>query len=182
LCLHDLNLGRIWRLFGLHADQRSQQCGCGGVLDYWYNNYLRGNGPGYGLHCSRGTAPTPPYGQVCASADGTLQWLLQAHLSTEDYSDAMNGLRRVRRFRYATLWIKYPLDLFVHLVTNTLNAFQLRGIRDRRRIMWTRAMTFKPSVGQAMVRLATDAQHLPFQEARSQEARSQESAVNNGIA
>ncbi|KAF2630322.1 hypothetical protein BU25DRAFT_362432 [Macroventuria anomochaeta] len=106
-----------------------------------------------------------------------LEWLLQAHLSTEDYSDAMNGLRRVRGFRHATLWIKYPLDFFVQLFTNTLNAFQVRGIRDRRRIIWTRAMTFRPSVGQAMVRLATDAQHLPFQEARSQE-----SAVSDGVA
>ena len=93
-----------------------------------------------------------------------MQWLLQAHLSTEDYKHAMSGLRHVRRFRYATLWLKYPLDMFVCLVTYTLNALQTRGIKDRRVVLWTKAMTYRPSVGQTLVRLGTDAQHLPFQE------------------
>ncbi|KAF1933565.1 uncharacterized protein M421DRAFT_200180 [Didymella exigua CBS 183.55] len=92
-----------------------------------------------------------------------LEWLLQAHLSTENYDDAMNGLWRVRRFRHATLWIKYPLDILVRLVANALNAFQVRGIQDRRVVVWTKASTYRPSVGQALVRLGTDVQHLPFQ-------------------
>lgn len=76
----------------------------------------------------------------------------------------MSGLRRVRRFRYATLWLKYPLDMFVRLVTYALNTLQTRGINDRRVVLWTKATTYRPSVGQALVQLGTDAQHLPFQE------------------
>ncbi|KAJ8106810.1 hypothetical protein OPT61_g9296 [Boeremia exigua] len=93
-----------------------------------------------------------------------LEWLLQAHLSTEDYDDAMIGLRRVRKFRFATLWIRYPLDMFVRLVTHGLNVFHVRGIKDRRVMLWTKATTFRPSVEHAVVRIATDAQRLPFQE------------------
>ncbi|KAH6622175.1 hypothetical protein C7974DRAFT_362444 [Boeremia exigua] len=93
-----------------------------------------------------------------------LEWLLQAHLSTENYDDAMVGLKRVRRFRFATLWFNFPLDIFVRLVTTILNATQIRGIKDRRVMLWTRATTFSPSIGHTLVRLATDAQHLPFQE------------------
>jgi hypothetical protein len=76
----------------------------------------------------------------------------------------MSGLRRVRRFRYVTLWLKYPLDMFVRLVTYMLNTLQVRRISDRRLVLWTRATTYRPSVGQTLVSLGTDAQHLPFQE------------------
>ena len=76
----------------------------------------------------------------------------------------MNGLRRVRRFRYATLWIKYPLDLLVHLVTCALNTLRVRGTNNRRVIVWSRESTFRPRAGHAMVRMASDAQQLPLQE------------------
>lgn len=89
---------------------------------------------------------------------------MQAHLSTANYDDAMNGLKNVRRFRLVTLWIKYPLDMFLSLITDILNTFQFRGIKDRQVMSWTKATTYRPSVGQTMVRLATDAQHVPFQE------------------
>ncbi|KAF2107516.1 hypothetical protein BDV96DRAFT_466563, partial [Lophiotrema nucula] len=48
-----------------------------------------------------------------------VEWLLQAHLSTEDYRDAAKGLQRVRRFRRYTHWIRYPSALLVLLI-NTL--------------------------------------------------------------
>ncbi|KAJ4358910.1 hypothetical protein N0V95_002616 [Ascochyta clinopodiicola] len=94
-----------------------------------------------------------------------LEWLVQAHLSTEDYDKAMNGLRRVRKFRYATLWIKYPLDWLDYLVSNMLNACQVRGLKDRCIVVWTRDCTFEPEIGPMMVRCATDAQRLSFHEA-----------------
>lgn len=97
-------------------------------------------------------------------SDPRTQWLLQARLSTEDYKDAMSGLQRVRRCRYATLWVRYPLDLFFRLMTTTLNACQVRETTDRRVVSWTRDTTYRPSVGQALVRLGTDAQHLPFRD------------------
>ncbi|UPX12501.1 uncharacterized protein EKO05_0003046 [Ascochyta rabiei] len=93
-----------------------------------------------------------------------LEWLVQAHLSTEDYDNAMNGLRRVRKFRYVTLWIKYPLDWLVYIVSIMLNACQVRGLNDRRIVMWTRDCTLKPEIGHMMVRCATDAQRLSFHE------------------
>jgi hypothetical protein len=102
---------------------------------------------------------------------------LQAHLSTDDYENAMNGLKRVRRFRYVTLWIKHPLDLFVHLVTCVLNTWRVRGINNRKVVVWSRDSTFKLSTGHAMVQIATDAQQLPFQEIVVQDA-----AVNKEIA
>ncbi|KAF1362030.1 hypothetical protein EJ07DRAFT_109422 [Lizonia empirigonia] len=98
-----------------------------------------------------------------------LEWLIQAHLSTENYHDALKGLQRVRKFRSVTLWIKYPLDLLVVLVSNMLNACQVRGITNRKIVLWSKDPTFQPSVGHTMVRLATDAQYLPFSETNAQE-------------
>ncbi|KAF1985316.1 hypothetical protein K402DRAFT_305491, partial [Aulographum hederae CBS 113979] len=34
-----------------------------------------------------------------------IEWCLQAHLSTENYEDAMRGLKNVRRFRRFTFWV-----------------------------------------------------------------------------
>lgn len=74
----------------------------------------------------------------------------------------MIGLRRVRRFRYATSWFRYPLDLAIDLVSSMLNICETRGINDRRIVLWSKYSNFKPSVGHTLVRLGTDAQNLPF--------------------
>lgn len=85
-------------------------------------------------------------------------------LSTKDHRHAMNGPRCVRRFRYATLWPKHPLDMSVYLVTCMLNALQVRRISDRRVVLWTEATTYRLSVGQTLLRLRTEAERLLFQE------------------
>lgn len=63
-----------------------------------------------------------------------------------------------------TLWVKYPLDMFVRLVTDVLNTCQVHGIKDRQVVSWTKATTKVSSAGQTVVQLnVTDAQYLSFQ-------------------
>lgn len=91
-----------------------------------------------------------------------LEWLIQAHLSTEDYKDAMAGLRRVRRFRRATHWVRYPSSLLVHAINNIMSACRLRHSSESKVLVWTKESHYQPTVGQSVMQLAHNAQHLPF--------------------
>lgn len=66
------------------------------------------------------------------------QWLIQAHLSTEDYEDAATGLVRVRRFRRLTQWVWYPSRIFVDLITSMMFVCGLRKSRERKVLVWSR--------------------------------------------
>ncbi|CAI6333681.1 unnamed protein product [Periconia digitata] len=92
-----------------------------------------------------------------------LEWLLQAHLSTEDYKDAARGLVRVRRFRRYTYWIRYPSSLLVVIINNSLSAMRVRKSSERKVLVWSKETKYRPTVGQTIMSLATDAQNLPFQ-------------------
>lgn len=93
-----------------------------------------------------------------------LQWLLQAHLSTESYHDAAVGLKRVRRFRRFTHWIRYPSTLVVLLINNSMSACNIRKTSERKVLVWSKESRYRPSVRHTIMRLATDVQHLPFQQ------------------
>lgn len=66
-----------------------------------------------------------------------IEWCLQAHLSTENYKDAMNGLSRVRRFRQFTFWVRYPGSLLVMAVNNIAATLKLRESGKRKTLIWT---------------------------------------------
>jgi hypothetical protein len=89
---------------------------------------------------------------------------MQAHLSTEDYHDAMAGLRHVRRFRRFTYWVRYPSSLLASLMAKMLGACQIRRDSVTRVLVWSKERTYQPAVGQAIVQLANNVQNLPFYE------------------
>jgi hypothetical protein len=96
--------------------------------------------------------------------DTPLQWLIQAHLSTEDYKDAMTGLQRVRRFRRFSQWLRYPLSLFVSLINSLLEVFRFRRTADTKVLAWSKESCYQPTVGHSITQLVNEAQHLPFHE------------------
>jgi hypothetical protein len=96
--------------------------------------------------------------------DAYTKWLIQAHLSTQDYTDAMAGLRRVRRFRRFSHRLRYPFSLLVLLINNALTACQLRKPRTKKVLVWSKVSTYHPTIGQSIVHLTSDVQHLPFHE------------------
>jgi hypothetical protein len=104
-----------------------------------------------------------------------MQWLIQSHLSTEDYNDATAGLRRVRRLRRFTQWARYPSALFVGCVNTALSIFHIRRDSESKFLLWTKDSHYHPDVGQSIVRLAHDAQHLPFCEIDKHEQKGETS-------
>ncbi|KAF2012795.1 hypothetical protein BU24DRAFT_395962 [Aaosphaeria arxii CBS 175.79] len=86
-----------------------------------------------------------------------LEWLLQAHLSTENYRDAANGLQRVRRFRRGTHWILYPSTLMVTVMNNFLSACRLRSNGERKILVWSKESNYRPRVGAGIIGLSTNA-------------------------
>jgi hypothetical protein len=71
-----------------------------------------------------------------------MEWCLQAHLSTEDYNDAMRGLKNARRFRRFTFWMRYPGSVAVSLLDLVLRVLRLRKSSQRRTLVW--AMESRP--------------------------------------
>ncbi|KAF2658975.1 hypothetical protein K491DRAFT_689578 [Lophiostoma macrostomum CBS 122681] len=67
-----------------------------------------------------------------------LEWLLQSHLSTENYHDAAKGLKRVRRFKRFTSWIRIPSTLLVLVIDNFLSACKLRKTSERKVLVWSK--------------------------------------------
>jgi hypothetical protein len=102
---------------------------------------------------------------VMVGTDG-VQWLVQAHLSTEDYDSAMQGLRRVRRFRRVKQWVRYPLSRLVALVTRGLEKCWVRKSKanEKKVLVWKKESTYHPTIGHSIVHLTSEAQHLPFHE------------------
>jgi hypothetical protein len=103
------------------------------------------------------------------------QWLIQAHLSTESYADAMAGLRRVRRFRRFSHWIRYPSALLVLLINNALSACRFRRSSESQVLVWSKEGNYQLSVGQMVMSMATNVQHLPFREFGAEEVHSETS-------
>jgi hypothetical protein len=89
---------------------------------------------------------------------------VQSHLCTEDYNDAIIGLRRVRRVRRFTQWLQYPFQLSVVLTNKALVFCRLRRTGDTNLLVWSKESCYHPTIGHAITRLVNDAQHLPFHE------------------
>lgn len=79
-----------------------------------------------------------------------IEYTTQSHLSTEDYEDAMQGLRRTRQFKKYTAWLRdvpdYIIDIFMRMWSK-LWRINLKSTRDhqvgryreggRRSLLWT---------------------------------------------
>lgn len=69
------------------------------------------------------------------------QWVIQSHLSTEVYSDAMNGLRRTRRYRSLTLPFR-RLNRKIEHITYSLIGDVVRlfgfSLRQQQSLLWAR--------------------------------------------
>jgi hypothetical protein len=79
----------------------------------------------------------------------------------------MTGLRRVRRYKRFTLWLRYPLAMLASLMTTMLSTFRIRSTSEVKVLVWSKESTYHPAVGQSIVRVANDAQHLPFHETKN---------------
>jgi hypothetical protein len=98
-----------------------------------------------------------------------LEWCLQAHLSTESYKDAMNGLWRVRRFRRFTFWLRFPASLVVLIVNNIARKLGLRKSRKRKTLIWKRNEKQVTQLGHAIMNIAMQILSVPFNEAITQD-------------
>lgn len=110
-----------------------------------------------------------------------IEWCLQAHLSTEDYSNAMQGLKMVRWFRRCTYWVRYPATLVIMIVNHVASLLRLRRSSERKDLVWTRKSNYQPNVGNMMIRLASELHTMPFKEVEATvaaEARDIEKAEN----
>ena len=79
-----------------------------------------------------------------------VEYCTQSHLSTEDYDDAMRGLKRTRRFKKYTAWLRdvpdYIIDFIKRLWSHMLRRNKRLGddgqsgrygLRGRRSLLWT---------------------------------------------
>jgi hypothetical protein len=97
-----------------------------------------------------------------------LKWCLQAHLSTEDYANAMAGLKNVRRFRRFTHWTRYPASLLVLAINHFLSELKMRKTSERKTLLWTKESSYQPKIGETILRMSTKIHQLPFQEVDSE--------------
>jgi hypothetical protein len=67
-----------------------------------------------------------------------VEYCTQSHLSTEEYENAMQGLRAVRRFKkYTNLFRRVPDDV-IEFVKRLYHMVRRRGVRSgRRSLVWT---------------------------------------------
>ncbi len=101
------------------------------------SDYYRARGAAYnwGVGASLSTAIMP-----IAFAFVVVEWCTQSHLSTENYDDAMQGLRRTRRFRKYTAWLRGLPNLIIRLTKRwwfMMLGRRTQGARGRRSLLWT---------------------------------------------
>lgn len=69
-----------------------------------------------------------------------VEWCTQSHLSTENYEDAMKGLKRTRRFKKYTAWLRDVPDLVIELAKRLwlllLGRHTQPGAHARRSLTW----------------------------------------------
>ncbi|KAI4677090.1 uncharacterized protein J4E88_006897 [Alternaria novae-zelandiae] len=126
--------------------------GGGGYLDF--SQQFTSNGYGITLTWVSGTSLT-------ASVMGlsmfyiTVEWCQQSHLSTEDYDDAMEGLRLTRKYRLRTMHARRisratlaqlgKLGFAIGKLINVVGADK----KPRKTLMWTWDTTKKPVLSRA---------------------------------
>jgi hypothetical protein len=91
-----------------------------------------------------------------------IEWCLQAHLSTEDYADAMKGLKNAQRFRRLTFRLRWPASAAVLLINRLLSMFRMRKSHERKTLVWTKNSRYKPSIRHPMLAVANAINRLPF--------------------
>lgn len=66
------------------------------------------------------------------------EYCTQSHLSTEDYEDAVRGLRRTRRFKKYTFLFRGIPEYLIEVAKRVCHKFFSRHVRGgRRSLMWT---------------------------------------------
>jgi hypothetical protein len=133
----------------------------GGYLDFTQWNYT--NNAEVGKFWVAGTVVSSVFMGI-GMFYVALEWCIQAHLCTENYKDAMIGLKRVRRFRRFTVWIRYPASLLVLVVNNIAAALNLRKSGKRKSLLWTKDTTHKSQLAQPAVRPTMETQSQSFRD------------------
>ncbi|KAL8940907.1 MAG: hypothetical protein Q9216_002537 [Gyalolechia sp. 2 TL-2023] len=81
----------------------------------------------------------------------TYQYCTQSHLSSEDYAQAMQGLRTTRWFKRRTIWTRYVLEAIIRTFKQILHRlFGTKAKSVRRSLVWTpNAEESTPSTAEA---------------------------------
>ena len=70
-----------------------------------------------------------------------IEWCTQSHLSTENYQDAIQGLRRTRRFKKYTAWFRGIPNQIITFAKRGWSVLRRRhlqpGAAARRSLVWT---------------------------------------------
>ena len=98
-----------------------------------------------------------------------IEWCVQAHLSTEDYDDAMKGLKNTRRFRRLTFRMRYPASAAVLLINRLLRAMKMRKSHERKTLVWTKSSRYTPSIRRPVLNMANTLNFIPFTRAEADE-------------
>ena len=79
------------------------------------------------------------------------EYCTQSHLSSEDYQDAINGLKATRWFKKHTLWVRRAPDLLIRFLKYLYSRILNRGSGSRRGLPWQAApQQSSEDLGQAM--------------------------------
>ena len=87
---------------------------------------------------------------------------MQAHLSTEEYKDAMKGLKNARRFRRITFRARWPASAVVLLTNRLMRLLGMRRSKERRTLVWTKNSRYTPSIRHPVLAAANALNMLPF--------------------
>jgi hypothetical protein len=79
----------------------------------------------------------------------TVEWCQQSFLSTEDYGEAMKGLRMTRRYRSATFFVRRAARAVLWATLDQVErlAIMVGVIRKKRKtLLWTKKHTWSPDI------------------------------------
>ncbi|KAL8797453.1 MAG: hypothetical protein Q9195_000269 [Heterodermia aff. obscurata] len=150
-------IGSIWLAYIVTAQTFGsyQNCECmastwgttGGYMDFETYDFYRAHGVAY--YWAAGTGLSTGIMGI-AFAFVVIEYCTQSHLSTEDYGDAMQGLRRTRQFKKYTAWLRDVPDFIINIIKrlwskiwrrSTIYSKDLQigryGQGGRRSLLWT---------------------------------------------
>lgn len=133
------SLSALWLLFIVLAQTiglyRSCMCiastwdGKGGYIDFENETYYSAHGVKY--YWMAGTL-VPSTIMLAGFAFVIAEWCEQSHLNTDNYSDALKGLRATRRWKRHTVWFRHIPDRLIEMVKWAM------GRKERRSLVWTK--------------------------------------------
>lgn len=121
----------------------NQNCDCSssnwgpnyGYVQLRHYGYYRGSGVEYYWGFGIGLSVAIMVGALIYS---TYQYCTQSHLSSEDYDQALRGLRATRWFKRRTIWIRYSLEAIVKFFKRILHKVFGTNVNSiRRSLVWT---------------------------------------------